>query len=200
MNPPDIQAALNPVIDAFEALGIVYCVGGSVGSSVYGIPRTTVDIDLVADLPKAKVNLLCKLLQEAYYVDASVIEQAVQRRSSFNLIHLPTMIKVDVFAVKDRPFDQESFRRMRREHLEESLQGRGYYLASPEDIVLNKLEWYRQGGEVSERQWTDVLGVLKVQSKSLDMAYLLRWALQLGVEDLLKRSLQDAGLENDASA
>jgi len=200
MNPPDIQAALNPVIDAFEALGIVYYVGGSVGSSVYGIPRTTVDVDLVADLPKAKVNPLCKLLLEAYYVDASVIEQAVQRRSSFNLIHLPTMIKVDVFAVKARPFDQESFRRMRRECLEESVKGREYFLASPEDIILNKLEWYRQGSEVSERQWTDVLGVLKVQSKSLDMAYLLRWAVQLRVADLLKRSLQDAGLENDASA
>jgi len=200
MNPPDIQAALNPVIDAFEALGIVYYVGGSVGSSVYGIPRTTVDIDLVADLQRAKVNSLCKLLQETYYIDASVIEQAIQRRSSFNLIHLPTMIKIDVFAVKSRSFDQESFRRMRRERLEDSVKGREYYLASPEDIILNKLEWYRQGGEISERQWTDVLGVLKVQSKSLDRAYLLRWALQLGVEDLLKRSLEDAGLENDESA
>ena len=200
MNPPDIQAALNPVIDAFEALGIVYCVGGSVGSSVYGIPRTTVDIDLVADIQKAKINPLCKLLRETYYVDASVIEQAIQRQSSFNLIHLPTMIKVDVFAVKSRPFDRESFRRMRRERLEESVKGREYCLASPEDIVLNKLEWYRQGGEVSERQWTDVLGVLKVQSKSLDIAYLLKWAVQLGVEDLLKRSLADAGLENDESA
>jgi hypothetical protein len=200
MNPPDIQAALNPVIDAFEALGIVYYVGGSVVSSVYGIPRTTVDIDLVADLQRAKVNSLCKLLQETYYIDASVIEQAIQRRSSFNLIHLPTMIKIDVFAVKSRSFDQESFRRMRRERLEDSVKGREYYLASPEDIILNKLEWYRQGGEISERQWTDVLGVLKVQSKSLDRAYLLRWAVQLGVEDLLKRSLEDAGLENYESA
>ena len=200
MNPPDIQAALNPVIDAFEALGIGYYVGGSVGSSVYGIPRTTLDIDLVADLQSAKIGPLCKLLLEAYYVDATAIEQAVQLRSSFNIIHLPTMIKVDVFAVKPRPFDQESFRRMRRERLEESDNGREYCLASPEDIILNKLEWYRQEGEVYERQWTDVLGVLKVQSEPLDMAYLQRWALQLHVEDLLRRSLQDAGLENGESA
>ena len=84
--------------------------------------------------------------------------------------------------------------------MEDSVAGREYYLASPEDIILNKLEWYRQGGEVSERQLTDVLGVFKVQSKSLDREYLLRWAVQRGVEDLLERSLEDAGLEDDESA
>jgi hypothetical protein len=69
MNPPDIQAALNPVIDAFEALLLVLEVGGSLCRSVYGIPRTTVDIDVVADLQKAKVNSLCELLQETYYLN-----------------------------------------------------------------------------------------------------------------------------------
>lgn len=199
MNPPEIQDALNPVIDAFEALGIVYYIGGSVGSSAYGIPRTTVDVDLVAILKAAQINPLYKLLQEAYYIDPGMVAQAIQRQSSFNIIHLPTMIKVDVFVVKSRPFDQAAFRRIRRERLEDSMGGREYSLASPEDIILNKLEWYRQGGEVSERQWTDVLGVLKVQSKSLDRAYLLRWAAQLGVADLLKRSLADAGMEIDES-
>lgn len=199
MNPPEIQDALNPVIDAFEALGIVYYIGGSVGSSAYGIPRTTVDVDLVAILKAAQINPLYKLLQEAYYIDPGMVEQAIQRQSSFNIVHLPTMIKVDVFVVKSRPFDQAAFRRIRRERLEDSMGGREYSLASPEDIILNKLEWYRQGGEVSERQWTDVLGVLKVQSKSLDRAYLLRWAAQLGVADLLKRSLADAGMEIDES-
>lgn len=199
MNPPEIQDALNPVIDAFEALGIVYYIGGSVGSSAYGIPRTTVDVDLVAILKAAQINPLYKLLQEAYYIDPGMVAQAIQRQSSFNIVHLPTMIKVDVFVVKSRPFDQAAFRRIRRERLEDSMGGREYSLASPEDIILNKLEWYRQGGEVSERQWTDVLGVLKVQSKSLDRAYLLRWAAQLGVADLLKRSLADAGMEIDES-
>lgn len=200
MNPPEIQDALNPVIDAFEALGIVYYIGGSVGSSAYGIPRTTVDVDLVAILKAAQISPLYKLLQEAYYIDPGMVEQAIQRQSSFNIIHLPTMIKVDVFVVKSRPFDQAAFRRIRRERLEDSMGGREYSLASPEDIILNKLEWYRQGGEVSERQWTDVLGVLKVQSKSLDRAYLLGWAVQIGVADLLRRSFEDAGLEIDASA
>lgn len=200
MNPPEIQDALNPVIDAFEALGIVYYIGGSVGSSAYGIPRTTVDVDLVAILKAAQISPLYKLLQEAYYIDPGMVEQAIQRQSSFNIIHLPTMIKVDVFVVKSRPFDQAAFRRIRRERLEDAMGGREYSLASPEDIILNKLEWYRQGGEVSERQWTDVLGVLKVQSKLLDRAYLRRWAVQLGVADLLRRSFEDAGLEIDASA
>lgn len=86
MNPPEIQDALNPVIDAFEALGIVYYIGGSVGSSAYGIPRTTVDVDLVAILKAAQISPLYKLLQEAYYIDPGMVEQAIQRQSSFNII------------------------------------------------------------------------------------------------------------------
>ena len=122
-----------------------------------------------------------------------MVQEAIQRRTSFNLIHFESMTKIDIFLLKSRLFDLQAFERTSSSGLENSPAGRQFQLASPEDTILNKLEWYRQGGEVSERQWTDVLGVLKVQSKSLDRAYLLRWAVQLGVEDLLKRSLEDAG-------
>ena len=101
--------------------------------------------------------------------------------------------------LKPRSFDLQAFERITSSGLANLVAGRQFQLASPEDTILNKLEWYRQEGEISERQWTDVLGVLKVQSKSLDKEYLLRWAVELGVEDLLNRSFEDAGL-NDESA
>ncbi|MCI0420827.1 MAG: hypothetical protein L0312_16630 [Acidobacteria bacterium] len=192
-------SALVPVIDVFEKLGIRYCIGGSVASSAHGIARSTQDIDIVADLRLHHGRLLVDGLNQSFYIDFEMVQEAIERRSSFNLIHFESMTKIDIFALKPRPFDLQAFERMRSGRLDKSVEGREFLLASPEDIILNKLEWYRQGGEVSERQWTDVLGVLKVQSSSLDMAYLLEWATNLGVQDLLKRSLQEAGLPHHES-
>jgi len=193
-------SALVPVIDVFEKLHVRYYIGGSVASSAHGIARSTQDIDIIADLHLRHARLLVDALTQSFYVDFEMVQEAIQRRTAFNLVHFESMTKIDIFVLKPRPFDLQAFERICSSGLENSLAGRQFQLSSPEDIVLKKLEWYRQGGEVSERQWTDVLGVLKVQSKSLDMAYLLKWAVQLGVEDLLKRSLADAGLENDESA
>jgi len=194
VNPPDILAALGPVIDAFEQLGIAYHIGGSVASSAHGLPRTTVDIDLVADLRAEHIAPLVARLQDAYYVDEQMIRQALARRGSFNLIHLATMLKVDIFIPKGRAFDREAARRARPHPLEETAQARTFYLASAEDVILAKLEWYRAGGETSERQWRDVLGVLKVQAQTLEVDYLKHWAEQLGLADLLARALAKAGV------
>jgi len=193
-------SALVPVIDVFEKLGVRYYIGGSVASSAHGIARSTQDIDIIADLHLQHARLLVDALTQSFYVDLEMVQEAIQHRTSFNLIHLESLTKIDIFLLKPRSFDLQAFERTTSSGLENSVAGRQFQLASPEDTILNKLEWYRQGGEISERQWTDVLGVLKVQSKSLDRAYLLRWAVQLGVDDLLKRSLEDAGLENDQSA
>lgn len=194
MSPPDILSALGPVIDAFEQLGVAYHIGGSVASSAHGVPRTTVDIDLVAELHEEHVASLVKRLQEAYYIDEQMIRQALTRRASFNLIHLATMLKVDVFIPKARAFDREAARRARPHALDEAENARVFYLASPEDVILAKLEWYRTGGEVSERQWSDVLGVMKVQAQALDFDYLEHWAAQLGLTELLTRALTDAAI------
>ena len=196
----DFPSALVPVIDVLEKLGVRYYIGGSVASSAHGIARSTQDINIIADLDPQHAQLLTDSLAQSFYVDFEMVQEAIQRRTSFNLIHFESMTKIDIFLSKTRLFDLQAFERVRSSGLENSLAGRQFWLASPEDVVLNKLEWYRQGGEVSERQWTDVLGVLKVQSKSLDRAYLLRWGAQLGVEDLLKRSFEDAGLGSDESA
>lgn len=169
-----------------------YYIGGSVASSAHGIARASLDVDVVADLRPEHVQLLAQRLRDAYYLDPDRMRDAVARQRSFNLIHLATMLKVDVFVVKARPFDREALRRARTASVAD--QTRAFPVASAEDTVLAKLEWFRAGGELSERQWSDVLGVLKAMGPTLDLAYLRRWAATLSVRDLLDRALERAGL------
>jgi hypothetical protein len=196
VNAPSILQALEPVVQAFEALGIGYQIGGSIASSAYGIARATLDVDLVADLNGNQIRPLVDRLLDAYYVDEERVRDAVARRSSFNVIHLESMLKIDVFVLKSRLYDRVAFARARMQNLGEAeLPRHHYYVASPEDVILNKLDWYRQGGCVSERQWNDVLGILKVQQYSLDIEYMQRWADALGLSDLLLRALRDSGMD-----
>jgi hypothetical protein len=189
-----LLSALGPVLDALESRGVRHYVGGSLASSAHGIPRASIDADVLADLGPDDVAPLVAALRDDYYVSEERARDAVERRSSFNLIHLATMLKVDVFVAKDRAFERRALDRARREPLEGE-QGRLVPLASAEDIVLAKLEWYRKGGEVSERQWTDVLGVLRAAAARLDLAYLKELAGELGVTDLLQRALAEAAAE-----
>jgi hypothetical protein len=193
-NTPDIQAAITPIVEVLEQLGVPYHIGGSVASSLYGLPRLTIDVDLVADLLIGHVRPLVKQLQTTYYIDEDMVRDAINRHSSFNVIHQDTILKVDIFIPKSRLFDQEELHRVQSKVLEGS--DRLFFVASPEGTILNKLEWYRMGGEVSDRQWNDILGVLKVQGTNLDMAYLQRWAVNLNVTDLLERAFVDAGLKD----
>jgi len=192
VRPPDLLAALSPVVDALEALGVAYHLGGSVASSAHGMPRSTVDVDLVAELALRHVAGLVERLRDAYYVEPDAVRRAIATRSSFNVIHLATMLKVDVFVPQGRPYDREAARRAAPHPLEEAPGARAFRVASPEDVILTKLEWYRAGGEVSERQWHDVLGVLRVKGQALDVAYLERWAHELGIGDLLGRAQAEA--------
>lgn len=192
--PSDIEVALAPVIDVFERHGIAYAIGGSVATLVHGEFRATNDVDVVADLRPEHAAILAQELGDAYYADEESIADAIRRRSSFNLIHLASMLKVDVFVLKGHPYARESLRRSIRSPLAPTEGARGFTFSSREDIVLAKLDWFRKGGEVSERQWRDVQGVMKVQREALDLVYLRRWATELGVTGLLERALAEAGL------
>jgi hypothetical protein len=186
---PDLLLALRPVLGALRALGVRHYVGGSIASSAHGVPRASIDADVVAELLPRHAAPLAAALRETYYVAEERVRDAVSRRGSFNVIHLETMVKVDVFVSRDRPFDRRAFDRARPAVPEGGSQ---IPVSSPEDTVLAKLEWFRRGGEVSERQWTDVVGVLRAGG-ALDEAYLRRGAAELDVADLLERVLAEAG-------
>jgi hypothetical protein len=191
MSESFLLAALGPVLDALEALGVRHYVGGSLASSAHGVPRASIDADLLADLQPGDVTRFVTALEDRYYVSQDRVRDAVDRRASFNLIHLTTMLKIDIFVAKDRDFDRRALDRARAEPLEAE-GGRTVPLASAEDIVLAKLEWYRKGGEVSERQWSDVLGVLRTGGEQLDLRYLRELATDLAVSDLVERALAEA--------
>ncbi len=187
-----ILRTLTPIVEILEQLAIPYHIGGSVASSLYGEFRPTQDVDIVADIQFVHAHLFVKQLESDYYVVEDAVRDAIRRRSSFNLISNETFMKVDVFIPKFGAFDQDAIHGLRRQPLVRG--GREFVLASPENVVVNKLEWYEMGGRMSDRQWNDLLGILKRQGASLDLAYLNRWAAALGVSDLLEQLLREAGL------
>jgi hypothetical protein len=183
-----LRAAL-AAAEELEKLGVRWFLGGSLASSIHGIPRATLDADIMADVRPQHVHPLLRALGEAWYADEGAIADAMRHRSSFNLIHLDTAMKVDVFLPKLRSFDAGEFARSQRIALE----GVTFdvRICCAEDIVIAKLEWYRLGGEASERQWGDIIGVLRLNSGKLDLDLLKRNAVELGVEDLLQKALAE---------
>jgi hypothetical protein len=192
MATPDLLAALEPVVAEFERLGVRYFVAGSVASAAYGMLRATQDVDVVTDLALPQVAPLLSALGGAFYGSRAAAEEAVGRRSCFNLIHLATMFKVDVFVVKDRPYDRVALQRRVPKPIEPDQPESTCFVGSPEDIVLAKLEWFRPGNQESEQQWRDVVGVIKIQRDTLDWKYMAKWAAEIGVGDLLEKAREVA--------
>lgn len=181
------------VAETLERLEVPHFVAGSFASNAYGFYRATADADLVADLKLRHVTPFAQTLADEFYLNEDAILDAVKRRASFNVIHFDTAQKVDVFLLKREPHPLSEMERRRRQRLAPSAP-ETVWMASVEDTILAKLDWFRLGGGVSDRQWGDVTGVLKVQAERLDLAYLREMAGELKVSDLLERALQDSGL------
>jgi hypothetical protein len=173
------------VTHVLDSLGIVSSIGGSIASSVAGEPRSTIDVDIVAAIEEAHIPALVAALNDEFYVDEDALRRAVRIRRSTNLIHQASQFKIDIFPAGGTPLDSQLL--VRRRAIE--MDGRTIHVHSPEDILLQKLRWFRLGGESSDQQWRDVLGIVRVQADRLDQAYLRIHAPTLDVTDLVDRIL-----------
>ncbi|MBI1760400.1 MAG: hypothetical protein HYR56_03095 [Acidobacteria bacterium] len=197
---PDVLQLICRVTQVFEALGIAYYIGGSVASGQYGLPRSTRDVDFIADLREKQVAAFVVALENDFYVDSNAVLRAVRGLGNFDLIHFETVYKVDIFVAGRDEWAQAKLSRRQAKRLAAEPDAPLAFVSSAEDTVLQKLRWFQKGGGVSERQWDDVLGVLKVQAGALDYPYLQRWAAELGIAELLQNAMVDAGLTPDTAA
>jgi hypothetical protein len=180
--------ALEPVVQVFRDLGIRHFVGGSIASSFHGATRSTMDVDVVCDMTESQVASFVLRFTKDFYVSQTAVENAVRNKSCFNLIHLPTAFKVDVFVSRGRPFDNDSMRRATQEKLG-TTRTLEVPIATAEDSIVSKLEWYRLTAETSERQWNDVTRLVRLLGDHADISYLRKAADAVGVRDLLDRLL-----------
>jgi hypothetical protein len=207
---PEPLAITLKVTTVLEKLNVKYVIGGSLASTLYGMVRTTQDSDIVAQMQAEHIQPFVQALEPEFFIDEQMISDSVRNQGSFNIIHRQSMFKVDVFIPPARPFVESQFARARRQNLTDD-PAVSVSFASAEDTVLSKLEWYRLGGEVSELPSSaphgaevrnggskppcameDALGVLKLQAGQLDQAYLLQWARELKVADLLERASKES--------
>jgi hypothetical protein len=183
----ETAAFLQWLVETLERAGIRYMITGSLASTFHGEYRATADVDVVVEPSEQQLQDFLTSLGEEFYVSADSAREALRRRSMFNVIHSAGGWKADLILRKDRPFSREEFSR----RIHTVLLGVSLFVASPEDVILSKLEWCRQGE--SERQFRDALGVALVQRDRLDWQYLHRWGRSIGVDDLVERLRTEAG-------
>jgi predicted nucleotidyltransferase len=184
-------AVLAEVARRLESLGITYVVVGSFASSTRGLYRATADIDILVDISSEHADALVTILQNDFYLDELAARRAVMQRRSFNAIHFESVFKIDFFVASESEFDRQQLARRQLESISHDI-SQSIYVATAEDTILAKLKWYRIGGEVSNTQWGDVVGILGTQEHVLDFEYLDEWAIKLNVHDLLEKVLRES--------
>jgi len=184
---------MKPVAEVFEQLGIHYAVVGSVAGLTHGFSRLTMDVDVVAFFQESQAVEFARLLEDRYYVDEIMIRDAVRHRRSFNILHNETGLKIDIFIPEASGWNLEVTHRREPETMDDAQPS--FWVQSAEDLVLSKLRWFRATNETSDRQWNDVLGVLKMQCFDIDIDYMQKWAPEIDVADLLERALDESGLK-----
>ena len=192
MSEPEEYLVLKQMTDVLDDFKIDYAIGGSIASSLYGKVRFTQDVDITVAAFGDKAEQLYDALKGTFYISKDAMYQAISNRGSFNIIHLESAFKIDIFVCKDDDFHRQIFLRRRKVKLDVSIEHL-FDIVSAEDIILLKLQWYKSAGCVSERQWSDVRGVLAVQSQTLDTEYLRNCSEQLGLSDILQKAIDEPG-------
>ena len=180
---------LRYLVEAFEALGIEYMISGSQASILYGEPRFTQDIDVVAEITPTHVpGLLERFPFPEFYLSEEAVLEAIQARGQFNIIHAASGLKIDVLLVKHTPYDRHEFERRQRQPL---LPGKDAYFARPEDVIIYKMLYFREGR--SERHLRDIASMLRVSGAEIDTRYVDEWAQRLGLSDIWETVRRRAG-------
>jgi|HubBroStandDraft_6_1064221.scaffolds.fasta_scaffold309490_2 hypothetical protein len=183
--------ALRQVLSVLDRLEISYLIGGSLASSAFGVTRATLDADLVVDIKLDQVDDFAEALKADFYADPGMMRKAIQLGRSFNLIHFATSFKVDIFPLGADTYSSAQFARRSFQTLTSLGESMECSVATAEDTILNKLRWFRLGNEVSEQQWNDLRGIIRVSGPRLDFVYLREWAPKLNVADLLEKLLNE---------
>ena len=180
------------LLAAIDRVEIPYFVGGSVASSTYGLERFTRGVDLIIEVLLNRVEELAgELLKEEFYADSAMMRDSIQHHCAFNIIYQPCIFKFDLFPLQADAYSRSQFTRRTFQQTRVLGEPVECAMASPEDVILSKLRWYRLGEEKSEQQWHDLWGVVKVRGPQLDFAYLREWSPKLNVTDLLERLLAE---------
>lgn len=197
----DVGSALDValrVAEALDSIGCEYFVGGSVASSLHGEPRATNDIDIVVSMAPYHVKAFAEKLGSDFEIDQDMLRDALIHGSCANIFYLPMVTKVDLFAVGSTPYDEVEFNR--RQRVRVRLSGEDLFVKTPEDTILRKLLWYREGGEVSSKQWRDVVEVLRVSAGQFDESYLTSWSERLRITDLLAKARDEVAAKTTRGA
>lgn len=179
------EDALQIVLRKLDESGISYMITGSFASNLHGVPRTTQDADLVIEADLGSLRRFIEKLGKDFYASLEAAQEALQKRGLFNVVHLPTGFKIDLIVRKARLFSQVEFSR----RLQAKFAGQARWFASPEDVILAKLEWVKMG--TSARQYQDALNVARIRKKELDRDYLKKWARELEILEILEKLFQE---------